>query len=95
MKTSPYALMAAIALTCTLSVPAAAQSQGTAKLKKVQIREQREKHPEIDAAMTHLHEAKQNLERAARDFGGHRANALKHVNEALEECRKALEFDKK
>jgi uncharacterized protein YigA (DUF484 family) len=94
MKTSFYAVIASAALACTLSAPAAAQPQGTAKLKKVQMKQAREKHPEIDAAMTHLHEAKRNLEHAARDFGGHRATALKHVNEALEECRQALEFDK-
>jgi hypothetical protein len=45
--------------------------------------------------MTHLREAKKNLELAKHDFGGHRVSALKHVNEALEECREALESDKK
>ncbi len=57
--------------------------------------QEREKRPEIDSAMTHLREAKQNLEHAAHDFSGHRVAALKHVNEALEECRLALASDKK
>lgn len=81
-----------LALACGLSIPAAAQTKPAAKLKRVQMKEQ---HPEISAAMMHLKEAKQNLEHAAHDFGGHRVTALKHVNEALEECRLALEADKK
>ena len=54
-----------------------------------------ERHPEIHAAKQHLREAKRNLEHAAHDFGGHRAAALKHVDEALAECDQALAFDKK
>jgi hypothetical protein len=95
MKNKLYAILTATALVCAISVPAAAQQQDSAKLKRVQMAEKKEHHPEIAAAMNHLREAKQNLEHAAHDFGGHRANALKHVNEALEECRLALEFDKK
>jgi hypothetical protein len=55
----------------------------------------REQHPEIRAAMHHLEEAKSALEKAAHDFGGHRAKALEHVNQALAECNEALNFDKK
>ena len=57
--------------------------------------EQEEKHPEIHAAITHLEEAKRNLEKGAHDFGGHRVKALEHTNQALEECRQALAYDKK
>ena len=53
-----------------------------------------EPHPELDAAQAHLQQAKENLEHAAKDFGGHRHLALKHVNEALEEIEKAKAFDK-
>ena len=90
-----FAILSAMALACAISLPATAQPQATAKLKRVQMGKEKEKHPEIEAAMTHLKEAKQNLEHANHDFGGHRVTALKHVNEALEECRQALEFDKK
>jgi hypothetical protein len=95
MKSQLCAVISAAAITFAISLPLAAQSPDIAKLKRVQMAEHKEKHPEIDAAIVHLREAKQNLEHAARDFGGHRATALKHVNEALEECRQALEFDKK
>jgi hypothetical protein len=88
-------ILSAVALACAISLPAAAQPQGTAKLKRVQMAKQKEAHPEIASAMVHLREAKQNLEQAAHDFGGHRVAALKHVNEALDECKQALAFDKK
>ena len=52
-----------------------------------------EHHPEIVAAIRALENAKNHLESADRDFHGHRAKALGHVNEALEECHKALESD--
>jgi hypothetical protein len=89
-----YAVFAAAALACTMSLPATAQQKNTAKLKRVQMAE-KEGHPEIEAAMMHLREGRKNLELAKHDFAGHRAAALKHVNEALEECRLALESDKK
>ena len=95
MKTKFYAVISAAAIVCAMTLPAAAQEKPTARIKRVQMKEEKEHHPEIAAAMNHLREAKANLEHAAHDFGGHRANALKHVNEALEECRLALEYDKK
>jgi hypothetical protein len=90
-----YAVLTAAALAFSMSLPAAGQEKDVAKLKRVQMAGHNEKHPEIDAAIVHLREAKRNLEHAAHDFGGHRVSALKHVNEALEECRLALETDKK
>ena len=54
-----------------------------------------EAHPEIQAAIAHLQEAKGNLERGAHDFGGHRVKALEHTNQALAECNAALRYDRK
>ena len=48
-------------------------------------------HPRIDAAIRHLEEAKHELEAAPEEFHGHRAKAITHVDQALEECHKALE----
>jgi hypothetical protein len=50
-----------------------------------------ERHPEIHIAIRHLEEAKRNLEKATHDYGGHRAAALKATEDALSECRQALE----
>lgn len=95
MNKTVCAILTAGALTFAMSLPSAAQDKDTVKLKRVQMGEHREHHPEIEAAIKHLREAKNNLEHASRDFGGHRAKALEHVNEALEECEQALHFDKK
>ena len=54
-----------------------------------------EPHPEINAALTHLEQAKANLERGAHDFGGHRVKALEHTNQAIAECNQALRYDHK
>jgi len=70
----------AVAMLFTLNMPARAGAPP-------------EKHPEIQAAINHLRQAKKNLEKGAHDFKGHRAEALKHTNAALEECRLALESD--
>ena len=48
-------------------------------------------HPRIDAAIHHLEEAKRELQAAPEEFHGHRAKAIGHVDQALEECHKALE----
>ena len=39
--------------------------------------------------------AKKELKEAAHDFGGHREDALKATDNAIEQLRKALEFDRK
>jgi len=94
MKSKLYAAMAAVALACAMSLPAVPQDRDDKK-PTGEKHEGMEQHPEIASAMNHLREAKQNLEHAAHDFGGHRAEALKHVNQALEECRQAMAYDKK
>jgi hypothetical protein len=44
------------------------------------------KHPHIEAALESLRSAKHHLESAEHDFHGHRAEALKHVDEAIKEA---------
>lgn len=58
-------------------------------------RERGERHPEIRAAQRDLASAKGHLQAAARDFGGHRAKAVALIDQAQEELRKAVEFDRK
>ena len=47
-------------------------------------------HPRIEAAMRHLEEAKHELEAAPAEFHGHRHTGIVRVDQALDECRKAL-----
>lgn len=54
-----------------------------------------ERHPEIRAALRNLNQAKNNLQRATHDFGGHREKALDHVQQAINECNQALQDDKR
>jgi len=95
MKKTVCAVLTAGALVFAMSLPTAAQNKDNVKLQTVRMDERMERHPEIDAAIEHLREAKRNLEIARHDFGGHRAKALEHVNHALEECDRALHFDRK
>ncbi len=55
----------------------------------------KERHPEIEGALSHLNQAKTNLEKAQQDFGGHRAKALELTNQAISECNQALSYDQK
>ncbi len=54
-----------------------------------------ERHPEIHAAIRALERAKADLQKAARDFDGHRAKAVKAIENALGELRAALESDRR
>ena len=53
-----------------------------------------EHHPEIHKAMRKLRGAKQDLEKATQEYGGHKAKAMEAIDKALEELRAALESDK-
>ena len=50
-----------------------------------------EKHPHIRAALHELREATRELKEAAHDFGGHREEALKASEGAIEQLKICLE----
>jgi hypothetical protein len=50
--------------------------------------------PRMQAALEHLRLAKGELEKADRDKGGHRENALRLTNEAIAEVEKGIRFDR-
>lgn len=54
-----------------------------------------EKQPNMEAALNQLKAAKQSLEKATDDKGGHRAKAMKLINEAMEQVQKGIDFDNK
>ena len=54
-----------------------------------------EHHPHIHAALKELRDARSELKEADHDFGGHRAEALKAVDEAITQLEVAAKFDKK
>jgi len=53
----------------------------------------RERHPEINHAIHALQNAKNFLQKADRDFGGHRTKAVEAVDAALNECNQAIQYD--
>jgi hypothetical protein len=50
--------------------------------------------PRMQAALEHLRRAKVELEKADRDKGGHRENALRLTNDAIAEVEKGIRFDR-
>ena len=53
-----------------------------------------EPHPEIHEALAALRRAKEHMEHAAHDFGGHRVEALRATDEAIRQLEICLKFDK-
>jgi len=52
-----------------------------------------EEHPELRAAMANLRDAREHLDHAAHDFGGHRVAAIKAVDEAIHEVDEAMKYN--
>lgn len=48
--------------------------------------------PNMQAALDNLMQARANLQRAVADKGGHRANALSLVDQAIEEVRAGIDY---
>jgi len=53
-----------------------------------------EPHPEIREALAALRRAKEHMEHAAHDFGGHRVEALRATDEAIKQLEICLKYDK-
>jgi hypothetical protein len=53
-----------------------------------------EKHPRLQKAIEELRAVKVHLEKAPHDFGGHKAEAVKAVTEAIHQLELAVKFDK-
>jgi hypothetical protein len=53
-----------------------------------------EPHPQIREAIASLRRAKEHMEHAAHDFGGHRVEAIKATDAAIHQLEECLRFDK-
>lgn len=49
--------------------------------------------PHMEAALKSLEAAKDSLQKASGDKGGHRSNALKSINAAIVEVKAGMAFD--
>ena len=54
-----------------------------------------EPHPHMRTAIDELREARRELETAARDFCGHRAEAVRATDAALKQLQLALDCDRR
>jgi hypothetical protein len=91
MRLSPAPLVAMLVLPLTL---VAATPSGPAR-PVAAATSYPEPHPEINAAIRALERAKLHLQQAAHDFGGHRVEAIRAIDGALEQLKLALQYDKK
>jgi hypothetical protein len=55
--------------------------------------EGRERHPSIRRAIDALRAARNDLEHADHDFGGHRVEAMQAIDRAIDQLQVALRFD--
>ena len=51
--------------------------------------------PELTAAKNHMLQAKTNLQKAASDFGGHKAKAMDHLEKAIGNIDDAIAYGDK
>jgi hypothetical protein len=54
-----------------------------------------EPHPHIRTAIAELTAARNELKTAAHDFGGHRVEAMRAVDNAIKQLRLAQQYDNK
>src|SRR5215470_8055979 len=92
-------MISAIVLTLALAMPATAASKApTASPAHAKAAAPApappEEHPQIKAALAALRDSKEHLEHAAHDFGGHRVEAIKAIDEAIRQLEICLQYDK-
>jgi hypothetical protein len=98
MKRSFLALVAALALAFALALPAAAPAApATPKPHPAAAPSPApapEPHPEIRDAIASLQNARDHLNHAAHDFGGHRVDAIRSIDEAIAQLRICMKYDR-
>jgi hypothetical protein len=52
-----------------------------------------ENQPHMKTALGHLKKAKNQLQKASADKGGHRVKAIEHVDSAIDEVQAGIKFD--
>lgn len=83
--------VAAVALIYTTQLQAAPATTATPVATPGQGQNE---HPHIRAAIKELHAAVRELKEAKHDFGGHREDAVRAAEAAIEQLKQALEYRK-
>ncbi|HEX3561094.1 MAG TPA: hypothetical protein VHU19_18010 [Pyrinomonadaceae bacterium] len=94
MKRPLTILLATLLLACVAPPAPAARAQGRTTPPARRRKTRADDHPKIREAIAALEAAKTELEQTEGDFGGHKAEAVEAVNNALKRLRLALQFDK-
>ena len=92
-------MITAITLMLALALPAMAASspvpaKSPAHAKVAPAPAPPEEHPQIRAALAALRNSKEHLEHAAHDFGGHRVEAIRAIDDAIRQLEICLKYDK-
>jgi hypothetical protein len=59
------------------------------------LKDEVREHPRLGRALVALHEAKDYLDKATGDLGGHKASSIKACDDAIKELTEAIKFDEK
>lgn len=101
MKAKLIGLFAVVALILgiafTATGPAAPHAKATPAASSVPAAAEAtpaEPHPEIREAIGSLRRAKEHMEHAAHDFGGHRVEAIRATDDAIRQLELCLKFDR-
>jgi hypothetical protein len=71
-----------------------AKGEGAAMAAKAEAAASNPPHPQIREAIASLRRAKEHMERAAHDFGGHRVEAIRATDEAIRQLQECFKYDK-
>jgi hypothetical protein len=83
-----------LVLTFPVAVPAAPPTPAAHATTATAATPAPEPHPEIREAIAALRRAREHLQHAAHDFGGHRVDAIKATDVAIQQLDLCLKYDK-
>ncbi|HTZ73562.1 MAG TPA: hypothetical protein VMB47_06555 [Candidatus Aquilonibacter sp.] len=86
-------VLAAMVLTLTFSKAVPASFAAPAPQPAAAAAAPAPPHPEIRAALNSLERAKTHLQEANHDFGGHRVDAIKAIDAAMNQLQICMRYD--
>jgi len=94
MKRWIFGLCAVVALVFALTCSFAVRSVSAKASQPAAAAAPAPEHPEIREAIASLRRAREHLNHAQHDFGGHRADAIRATDEAIRQLQLCLEHDR-